>query len=193
VLGIGGGRRRPRARRKETAAAWEDVCQCVPRRIQLKVPVQITVLYALSCCRKADALEAAQGLVNMNAKARCRRDAIWRAPPAQVGDVTKQAEARLSEGVTGAAIALLDSAPPDLWPRAQSLHSSAVASANEVGSVLLPCLLGSGAGESCGGVLTLVAGVGVVIRNMLCLGHRQCKFSVALHSSVFCTLLRPTA
>lgn len=47
--------------------------------------------------------------------------------------MTKQVEGRLSESVTGAAIALLDSAPPDLWLRAANLHASAVASANEVG------------------------------------------------------------
>ena len=51
---------------------------------------------------------------------------------AQVAEVTQQAEARLSEGVTGAAVALLDSAPPDFWPRAQRLHATAVQAADEV-------------------------------------------------------------
>ena len=44
----------------------------------------------------------------------------------------KEAEARLAEAVTGAAVALLDSAPADFWPRAQRLHHTAVAAADEV-------------------------------------------------------------
>jgi hypothetical protein len=50
----------------------------------------------------------------------------------QVAAVLKEAEARLAEAVTGAAVALLDSAPADFWPRAQRLHQTAVAAANEV-------------------------------------------------------------
>lgn len=44
----------------------------------------------------------------------------------------KHAEARLAEAVTGAAVALLDSAPTDFWLRAQRLHQTAVAAADEV-------------------------------------------------------------
>ena len=50
----------------------------------------------------------------------------------QVAAVLKEAEARLAEAVTGAAVALLDSAPADFWPRAQRLHQTAVAAADEV-------------------------------------------------------------
>ena len=50
----------------------------------------------------------------------------------QVTAVLKEAEARLAEAVTGAAVALLDSAPADFWPRAQRLHQTAVAAADEV-------------------------------------------------------------
>ncbi len=51
----------------------------------------------------------------------------------QVSTVLKETEARLSESITGAAVALLDSAPPDFWPRAARLHATAVAAADEVG------------------------------------------------------------
>jgi hypothetical protein len=49
----------------------------------------------------------------------------------KVAAVLREAEARLAEAVTGAAVALLDSAPPDFWPRAQRLHQTAVAAADE--------------------------------------------------------------
>jgi hypothetical protein len=50
----------------------------------------------------------------------------------QVAAALKQAEARLAEAVTGAAVALLDSAPADFWQRAQRLQQAAVAAADEV-------------------------------------------------------------
>ena len=56
---------------------------------------------------------------------------ILRDSASQIAEVLRHTEARLGESITGAAVALLDSAPPDLWPRAQRLCSSAVEAADE--------------------------------------------------------------
>ena len=39
------------------------------------------------------------------------------------------AEAQLAEAIAGPAISLLDSSPPDLWPRLERLYQSAVQAA----------------------------------------------------------------
>ena len=49
----------------------------------------------------------------------------------QVAAVTSAAEAQLREAMTGAGMSLLDSAPPDLWPRLHRLHAAASATTTE--------------------------------------------------------------